>query len=48
MTQIKNVFACSKQSNLKNEEFLFFQISILLIKFAPFLSKIEKDFNIDN
>jgi hypothetical protein len=40
--------ACSKHSNFKNEQSFFFQTSFLSTKCAPFLLKIEKDFNIDD
>ncbi len=42
LTQIKNVFPCSKHSNLKNGQYLFFT------KCATFFLKIGKDFNIDD
>jgi hypothetical protein len=48
LTQIKNVFACSNHSNLKNEKKIFFSNVFFSIKCAPFLLKIEEDFNIDD
>jgi hypothetical protein len=49
LTQIKNVFACSKHSNLKNGQSLFFSnVLFFFTKNAPFLLKIEEDFNIDD
>jgi hypothetical protein len=46
LTQIKNVFACSKHSILKNGQSLFFSNVFFSTKCAPFLSKIGEDFNI--
>jgi hypothetical protein len=43
LTQIKNVFACSKHSNLKNGQSLFFSNIFFFTKCAPFLLKIGKD-----
>ncbi len=49
LTQIKNIFACSKHSNLKNGQSLFFSTSsFIFTKCAPFLLKIGKDFNVDD
>jgi hypothetical protein len=48
LTQIKNVFACSKHSNLESGQSLFFFKLLFSTKCAPFLVKIEKDFNIDD
>jgi hypothetical protein len=49
LTQIKNVFACSKHSNLKNGgQFLFFTNVLFSTKCAPFLLNIGEDFNLDD
>ncbi len=49
LTQIKNVFACSKHSNLESGQVLFFfQTSFFSTKCAPFFLKIKKDLNIDD
>ncbi len=49
LTQIKNVFACSKHSNLENGQSLFFfKHHFFPTKCAPFSLKIGKDFNIDD
>jgi hypothetical protein len=48
LTQIKNVFACSKHSNFESGQSLFFPNLFFSTKCAPFLVKIEEDFNIDD
>jgi hypothetical protein len=45
LTKIKNVFACSKHSNLENGQSLFFPNVYFSTKCVPFLLKIGKDFN---
>jgi 2-iminoacetate synthase ThiH len=47
LTQIIFSFAFSKHLNLNNGDF-FFQMYFSFIKCAPFLLKIEEDFNIDD
>jgi hypothetical protein len=49
LTQIKNVFAFSKHSNVKcGQLLLFFQISLFSTKCAPLFFLIGEDFNIDD
>jgi len=48
LTQIKNVFPCSKHSNFKDGQSLFFSNVFSYTKCAPFLLKIGEDFNIDD
>ncbi len=51
LMQVESSFACLKHSNLlfkPLERILFFQTSFFLIKCAPFLFKIGKDYNIDD
>ncbi len=48
LTQIKNVFACSKHSNLKNGQSSFFPNVLFFTNCAPFFLKIGEDFNIDD
>ncbi len=48
LTQIKNVFTCSKHSNLENGQSSFFSNVFFFTKCPPFLLKIGKDFNIDD
>jgi hypothetical protein len=43
LIQIKNVFACSKHSNLKSGHFFFFSNVIFSTKCAPFFIKFEKN-----
>ncbi len=49
LTQIINMFACLKHSNLESGQSLFFFSNVLFsIKCASFLLKFVKDFNIDH
>jgi hypothetical protein len=47
LTQIKNIFACSKHSNFKNgQSLLFFKRHLFFTKCATFKKIIGEDFNI--
>ncbi len=46
LTQMKFFFTCSKHLNLDNGQFLSFSNIFFSTKCAPFLLKIEEDFNI--
>jgi hypothetical protein len=47
LTQIKNVFPCSKHFKLQEWTILVFFKHLIYTKCAPFFLKIGRDFNID-
>jgi hypothetical protein len=48
LTQIKNVFTCSKHSNFNSGQSLFFSIVFLKTKCATIPFEIGEDFSIDD